>query len=338
MTRIGVWELGDEDAPRRMADDREFLEKHLETWIQRDPSLLGGDIQWVARQLVLPDGSRLDLLGLTKDNTCVIAELKAGQVGAVTILQALHYFLQIAGLSDVELAERIRTRGIADESVAAALEELVAESREPTRDYRLVVAGVGAGDSAEAAASVLMRYGFSIRIQVISFQLLRDSFGHRILLREVEEEGIHEESRRARRPSEDILDLAERFGVREGFERIRQELLSRGYRTFNKKSGLNFSIGSRLQCFWIKPTEARIHMGYLSFNFPALFGVDEATALADFGPNWLDLTPEEALARVREWADMIDRYRAQSAEPPALVRQEVADDERVDDEMSLQAP
>jgi hypothetical protein len=315
MTHIGAWEIGDRDVPSRMPEDREFLEKHLEGWIERDPSLLGGDIRWVSRQLVLPDGSRLDLLGLTKDNTWVIAELKAGQVDVSTVLQAIHYFLQIAAMSDAELAQRIRGRNKADDSVAAALNELVSDSAETARDYRLLVAGVGGGDSAELAASILARYGLTVRIQVITFQLLRDSQGHRILLREVEEDSVRQ-PRAGAAPYEDILLLAERFGVRDGFEQVRNELLGRGYRSFQKRSGLNFSIGSRLQTFWIKPVEGRLHIGYLSNNFPALYGVDESTALTDFGPNWLDLQPAEAVQRVRDWADTIDRYRAQSGERP----------------------
>ena len=150
---------------------------------------------------------------------------------------------------------------------------------------------------------------------MITFQLLRDSHGHRILLREVEEEGVRE-ARAAASPNEDILLLAERFGVRDGFEQVRNELLGRGYRSFQKRSGLNFSIGSRLQTFWIKPVEGRLHIGYLSSNVPALYGVEESTALTDLGPNWIDLQPAEAVQRVRDWADTIDRYRAQSGEHP----------------------
>jgi hypothetical protein len=311
MTSIGAWEIGTDDVPRRMAGDREFLERHLESWIERDPSLLGGDIRWVARQLHLSDGSVLDLLGLTKDNTWVIAELKRGLVGTGTVLQAMHYFLQIAAMSDAELAQRIRNYGAADDSLVGALDELASHSEETARDYRLVVAGVGGGDSAEIAASILARYGLTVRIQVITFQLLRDSQGHRILLREVEEEGLRE-TRVAASPYDDILTLAERFGVRDGFEQIRNDLLGRGYRSFQKRSGLNFSIGSRLQTFWIKPVEGCVHIGYLSGNFSTLYGVDEATALTDFGPNWLDLLPAEAVQRVRDWADIIDRYRAAS--------------------------
>jgi endonuclease NucS-like protein len=339
MTHIGAWEIADGETPRRMPEDREFLERHLEAWIERDPSLLGGDIRWVSRQLVLPDGSRLDLLGLTKDNTWVIAELKAGQVNTSTVLQAMHYFVQIAAMSDAELAQRIRSRNRADDSLAVALSELVSDSVDTARDYRLLVAGVGGGDSAEAAASILARYGLTVRIQVVSFQLLRDSLGRRVLLREIEEDALRE-SRNAT-PYEDILVLAERFGVRDGFEQIRTELVGRGYRTFQKRSGLNFSIGSRLQTFWVKPVEGRLHVGYLSGNFPELYGIDESTALRDLGTNWIDLPAAEAVKRVSDWANTIDQYRAKAGErgqpvAPASTRDD--DVTRSDDQRDGKSP
>ena len=181
------------------------------------------------------------------------------------------------------------------------------------------------GDSAEVAASILARYGLTVRIQVVTFQLLRDSQGRRILLREVEEESIRE-PRASATPYEDILSLAERFGVRDGLEQVRNELLGRGYRSFQKRSGLNFSIGSRLQTFWIKPVEGRLHIGYLSGNFPALYGIDESTAVTDLGANWLDLPPAEALQRVRDWADKIDHYRAKSVERAEPTISLIADD------------
>jgi hypothetical protein len=107
---------------------------------------------------------------------------------------------------------------------------------------------------------------------------------------------------------------AERFGVRAGFETIRDELLSRGYRAYQKKHGLNFNLGSRRQVFWVRPLESHILVGYLDWNFPALFGIDPAQAALDLGPNWLELPPDAALAQIRQWLDIVDRYR----EPPAL--------------------
>lgn len=314
MTQIGAWEIDDGDVPRRLSGDREFLERHLENWIERDPSLLGGDIQWVARQLTLPDGSRLDLLGLTRDATWVIAELKVGPLRTSTVLQALHYFVQIAGMTDGELRQRIQGLGSRDNTVNAALEELDSDADDTRRDYRLLVAGVGEGGPAEQAASTLARHGLNVRVQVVTFQMLRDSAGRRILIREIDEDaGQEQRAGGARWSLDQVLSRAEQFGVREGFERIWNHLLERGYRTYQKKYGLNFNLGSQRQIFWVRPAEGGIVVGYLGLNFPALFGVDMSRVEADMGPfDWSARAPEEALAAIRTWADVIDGYRAES--------------------------
>jgi hypothetical protein len=272
VTSIAAWEIGRDDEPRRIPADRDFLEKHLEEWIERDPSLLAGDVHWAARQLTLPDRSRLDLLGLSIDGTWVIAELKPGPPEGGAVNQALHYFTQIASMTNGELAERIR---------------------------------------------VLTSHGFDVPIRVVTFQVLRGADGRRILLREIEDAPEGGEGRGVSRSSlDDVLVLAERGGVRPGFAAIRRHLLGRGYREHRRGTGLNFNTGSRFQCLWVRPAEGTIHLAYLGSNFPMLFGVDERQAEADLGENSIDLAPDEALARVTRWADVIDDYRG--AEAPEL--------------------
>jgi hypothetical protein len=48
----------------------------------------------------------------------------------------------------------------------------------------------------------------------------------------------------------------------------------------------------------------------LASNFPLLFGIDEAQAVAELGPNWVDLQPEEAYRQTLVWADAITRFKA----------------------------
>jgi len=314
VTQLGAWEIGASGTPERMFDDREYLERHLEDWIQRDPSLLGGDIRWVARQLTLPDGTRLDLLGLTRDNEWVIVELKAGAVGGGAVEQALHYFLQIGGMTNGQLRDRIAARGLSAEAQEAAFEALATDGDDVDRDYRLIVSGIGSGESADGTADLLGRHGLTIPIQVVTFRLLRDSVGHRILLREVDEDLTAETSALGRQWSLDhVLDYAERCGVRGEFEQIRSHLLAMGYRAYRKKWGLNFNLGTRRQCFWVTPEQGAIHIGYLSSNFPALFGVDEERTKLDMGTNWLHLAPSEAVAQMRRWTSTIEAYRAELA-------------------------
>jgi hypothetical protein len=220
-------------------------------------------------------------------------------------------------MTNGELAERIRARGLSDAFTAAALEELESDAGDSARDYLLLVAGVGSGEAAQTAASVLTSHGFDVPIRVVTFQVLRGADGRRILLREIEDAPEGGEGRGVSRSSlDDVLVLAERGGVRPGFAAIRRHLLGRGYREHRRGTGLNFNTGSRFQCLWVRPAEGTIHLAYLGSNFPMLFGVDERQAEADLGENSIDLAPDEALARVTRWADVIDDYRG--AEAPEL--------------------
>lgn len=313
--QFGGWGIGPDEKPRRLDVDREFLEKHLESWIENDPTLLANDVRWVSRQLTLPDASRLDLLGLTKDGTWVVAELKAGSVDTATVLQALHYFLELADMTNADLVTRVLNRGLCDESLRPELDELAEEVDDTQRDFMLLVAGVGTGERAEAAAGILTRHGFNVPVRVVTFQLLRDADGRRILIREVEDDDRREGGeRRAAWTLEDLLDRAERYGVRDEFEAIRSYLLDVGYRTNLKKTGLNFNPGKRLQAFWVTPRQGVIHMGYLSSNFPALYGIDEDEAVALLGDNWVDLPPGQALLRMKTWIEKIQQRLAESSD------------------------
>lgn len=314
MAEVGAWEIPlDGGKPLRMDADRDFLEKHLEDWIGLDPSLLGPDIRWLSRQLVLPDLSRLDLLGLTKDGTWVIAELKAGSVDAGTVRQAFHYFIEIAMMDNAELIQRVRAHPIRDEhgvvivdpSVETDLALIGEDPHEQKRDYMLLAAGVGTGESAEAAAAVLAAHNFDVPVRVVTFQLLKSGSETRILVREVDED-------EDRAPASDegwtldaLLELAQRHGVRDEFEEIRTGLLDRGYKSLQKKYGLNFNPGAKRQAFWVSPRDQAIHVGYLDWNLEALFNLDQSWAEEHLGENWVDLPAEQARDRVLGWADAI---------------------------------
>ena len=243
MAEIGAWMISDGTAPERLIADRDFLEKHLENWIQDDPTLLSPDIRWLCRQLYLPDGSILDLLGLTKQRTWVIAELKAGSVDASTVRQAFHYFIEIAMLDNAQLVRLVREHPIrdldgtpaVDETVDADLDVLADEPDDRQREYMLLAAGVGSGESAEAAAAVLAEHQFDVPVRVVTFQCLRGNAGQRLLVRNVDEDESRREGGAASGWAAELEERARRFGVFGEFEQIRSGLLQRGYRTVQKK-------------------------------------------------------------------------------------------------------
>src|SRR5690606_4111268 len=170
-------------------------------------------------------------------------------------------------------------------------------------------AGVGDGSAADAAAATLARYGFSIPVEIVGFHLFTTSTGH-VLIREVDDDAVSAVPSNSSRWSLDaILERAERFGISDGFEKVRGELLNRGYRSRLKKYGLNFNLGTRSQVFWLQPQREGIHIGYCAWNFPDLFGISAEETEARFGPNWQTLDSEPALAQIRTWLDAVEELR-----------------------------
>jgi hypothetical protein len=229
----------------------------------------------------------------------------------------MHYFLQLAAMSNIELVDRIfnsKSRLFGPGELENELDELRSAPDEIARDHRLVVAGIGTDGTAEQAAATLGQHGFDVPLQVVSFELLGDSTGRRLLLREVDEDG----GRAAERPTstwsfEAVMDLAAEYGVRDSFHALYEALRDRGYRSYVKKKGLNFNLGGRQQVFWIKPgPNGLIHVGYLASNFPSLFGVDETEASAELGANWLDLRPDAARVQTMKWVEQIEAMRQRS--------------------------
>ena len=312
---LGAWLIDEEERPVRLSADGDFLEKHLEDWIQADPTMIGDRVRWVARQLTLGDGTRLDLLGLAHDGTLVIVELKQADVDTGTVVQAIHYLVEIGQLSSDELLRRIRSNTDLDSSLDKELADALEGVETHERDYLIVVAGAGQGDRAEAASSFLEATGLKVPIRAISFGVVRDAEGRRILIREIDEEVAPSESDRPKRhwTVDGVRDLARDAGSLESFNLVLDELDTRDIRVWPKKTGVNLSTGGRHSAFWVQPIEDGLNMGYLGGNFPRLFGVDELDAEEALGENWINVPNEEVSALLARWTTFLDGIAARDA-------------------------
>jgi len=68
----------------------EIIEKDLENFIEKDPSLIGESMELVKRQLDTPAG-RIDLLFKDKNGNLIVVELKLNRIGRVAINQLRRY-------------------------------------------------------------------------------------------------------------------------------------------------------------------------------------------------------------------------------------------------------
>jgi hypothetical protein len=305
MGELGIWQLDSGERAERVEESTALLEKRLEDWIHEDPSMLDGDIEWVARQLVLPGGKRLDLLGLAPDDAWVVVELKAGRVGADTVSQALTYVLALDQLSNAELAAKIKKQNPSNGSISDRLHAMSeASEEEPERIYRILVAGIGSAEEAQRAAESLGRLSLDVEITTVSFRAFTTPQGH-LLVRELEEDPEPEVSAGSSWTLAALLHRAAGNGVEAEFQRALSEMTDRGYGTRQKKFGLLFNRHSRRQVFWFGMYRGSIQVGFHERNFPDVFGVTRLQAIELLGANWRELPPAAAVDCLIGWADKV---------------------------------
>lgn len=74
-------------------------EAMIEGWVRDNPALIGLSVLILGQQVVTPDRGRIDLLGLTKDGSLVIIELKRDRTPREIIAQVLDYASWVANLT-----------------------------------------------------------------------------------------------------------------------------------------------------------------------------------------------------------------------------------------------
>jgi Endonuclease NucS len=78
-------------------------EDRLETWIEKDSSLLGLDLLIFGRQVRTPFGSRIDLLAIDQEGDVVIIELKRDKTPREVVAQVLDYASWVNNLTPKEI-------------------------------------------------------------------------------------------------------------------------------------------------------------------------------------------------------------------------------------------
>src|SRR5436190_15122418 len=82
-------------ARRELPPEPFSLNRSLEDWIARDPSLVVEGLKVVGKQITL-EGGRLDLLGVDPQGLWTVVEIKRGLLYRDTVAQALDYASSVA--------------------------------------------------------------------------------------------------------------------------------------------------------------------------------------------------------------------------------------------------
>jgi hypothetical protein len=234
---VAVWRV-DQDGPRRAPYAVLQLEKHLEDWIERDPSLVEEGLRIVGRQVVLESG-RLDLLGVDSDGGFVVVEVKRNTLSRDTLAQALDYAATIAAMQPETLGavitDYLAQRGHEDAEAQAAQMLVAAHDDEGTGlRVSVLVAGRGRDPSLDRLAGFLAD-GYGVPITVASFLTFDMGAGQTALVREVRSSEMAAPA--AGWSYDVVLARAERHGIGDLFRAIKQAADRNGlYARPSKKS------------------------------------------------------------------------------------------------------
>src|SRR5688500_4648047 len=105
MQQVGLWHITD-NVPVKLSSGTIDLEKHLEAWLERDPSMLQAGLTIVGRQ-VRVEGGIIDLLALDPQGRWVVIEVKPGTLYREVIAQALDYASCIATMPSSDLLRKV---------------------------------------------------------------------------------------------------------------------------------------------------------------------------------------------------------------------------------------
>ncbi|MCA1703547.1 MAG: hypothetical protein LC808_09925 [Actinobacteria bacterium] len=167
-------------------------EKLLENWLTEQPDLAMEGIAWVARQLVLPDHSRLDLLGVAGDDW-VIAELKRGGVSRSTLAQALHYLVYIGSMPREQLGSTLESQALfnvlPENRKLEVRDLLAAETTDSPRRLSILLAGTYRDSDLDLGIQFLEDRHFDVPIRVVTFDVFEAPSGQSLLVREADDAG-----------------------------------------------------------------------------------------------------------------------------------------------------
>jgi hypothetical protein len=306
--QVALWAVAD-GQPARLEPRREFLEVDLESWIECHPDLVMEGMRWVGRQVILPDRSRLDLVGVSLEGAFVIAEPKRGRLGIGALTQAMHYLLTISAMEPDTLLRRLDLDDDTRDTLATALSE------EGELDVVLLLVGTGRAPELERATSFLSDRGLDVTVRVVSFSSFVDETGRVFLAREVDEpEQTSEElspRQRGRRAAsvERIQDRARDFGVGPSIEAAIDLAQQLGLRVKPWPKSITivppFTHGRTLIYLSPKP-DGRVGFGYSSDNLESIYDADADQVTHALGANWEDLRPDEFGERLQGFRDLMD--------------------------------
>jgi len=323
--RVALWSVA-ESGPTRLDQGHTFAEADLEGWIEKDPTLVLEGLRWIGRQVILPDRSRLDLVGLTREGQIVVTELKRQAVDVTTLSQALHYTMWLGSMDFDALDARLKL----DDEARSLLADTVARG---DLDISILLVGTARQPELDRAAAFLAGRGFSVPVRIVTFTPFLDGAGGVLLARVVEE---YEQAPEDESPKERSSRAAKIEWVQERARESGLGDLFNEYMAQAKKLGLGvkpwpksitivppFTRGRTL--LYLSPkADGKLRWGYDANNVAELYGTDAEHVEAMLGSNWEDLDENAARQRLAAFVQLMNELQTPEPDAPAPVTEAIS--------------
>lgn len=180
-----LWKITDK-GPSKVKEtklkEEKLLEEHLESWIAKDPSILGEPLLVFGRQVIIPDTKdRLDLLAVDPNGSIVVIELKRGQLKDPVDIQSLRYASYVSkwDFQDFENTARNYFKKVSDAEFnfnelfeSFCTEAGIDDIPDINTDQRIIIVGSAVREKLGSVA--LWLRGHSIDIKLIEVQAYKE--------------------------------------------------------------------------------------------------------------------------------------------------------------------
>lgn len=301
MSRFGIWQIKD-SLPRKLNESSIDLEKNLESWIEKDPSLIQAGLVMLARQMRIEDG-RLDLLALDPQGRLVLIEIKSGNIRSDTIGQSLFYAANLSEMPFGELQRLVNEYLKSyNKSLASLLNERGIYPDDNWADREIFVHLVGTGRAAGLEKVVrLLTEKYEVPITITAFEVFELKTGELVLTRETTEYDVITQTRSATSsyipPTlDELITAAEKKGLGAPLKELYDHATSLGLHTRLYTNSIMFAPSTHktrmLFTIWVKGGPAGKLKSYVSPEALAEFyPISEEKATEIFGADgWHYLT------------------------------------------------
>jgi len=312
-SKIKLWQIDKDDKPFEV-DTETFdvsnLEDRLESWIERNPSILGEELLIINRQYKFPNGEKVDLLGIDADGNLAIIELKRDKGRREAIAQVLDYETSLANLKEEELNEIAVTyfeeNKLEWESLREAFEEEFGKRDVAFNSSRrtFIIAPKLEANTERVINYLSSQYG--IDINAVTFAYYKDEMDREFIIRNVV---VSPEERRERTertyPLSYHLEQAKTKKVRELYESIFEYFKKQGYRLHSTKYYISLFLDD-LEIGYIRPRRTMAHIN-LTVDYYKEEDIDRLLQLSrkdkhfkiEYDTEWVTKDNRKIVSRIR---------------------------------------